>query len=665
MNNFNYDFITTNLDRPWSFKLSEDGKTAVIGFGDDNAQLTQFDIEKKEVSKSYWTEGSYTSSIEFLTNSKVIVGTSNGFVLFIDLERKEILNKNKISNNSIKNIKLANDNSILYFITNAELISLDANSLELLHRRDLTFNPWDIILIPESNFLVIGGTENKLELLDCNSLEIIDSKTCGEKHHAIGFLSFNKVHNSLFSGGESGFLNAWRISSEGLQKFGDIEFNSDISYIQSNNQYLLFSTDDGHILIDFEKKNQFQIEGSKGESRFSLQKIENKFYLFYQEKNTNLSIINLEEKDKVIYQLKDLPYGIRFIDMTSNGDLIAVNDEGIIVSNFIKKSKVEDEKQYDFNSKEKNIAVEKFIFNEIDESIALQCKDETLKVISLEDTKIFDIDLSFNDIYGLEIKDFYENNILLSTYKDVYIINSETNSLQEIITQDDNFSSIKNIKLINGNQYAIVNTHDYEKHLKVYSLKGQEISSKSLGSIYSSMFISNDKLVTTYINSTFNSPADYKPSKIINLNTNEVKEFDIGYCFEENDGTMLFDSEKYAIRIAIGSHFNHYITCYNLMEKDNNGDANVMWKNEAPWLSSFEPLGFCKIDGYFYIVNKKKGEIISLDINNGNIISSYRIQRSIEDIKMSNSGKYIAWRLKTGEFSYISYPFKSCEVSDE
>lgn len=445
MNNFNYDFVTTGLDRPWSFKTSKDGKIALIGFGDNEGQLTQFDIEKKEVVQSYWTEGSYTSSIEFLSNSKAIVGTSNGFVLFVDLERKEIFNKNKISNNPIKNIKLANDKSILYFITNTELISLDANSLKQLYKRNLTFNPWDIILIPKSDFLVIGGTENKLELLDCNSLEIIDSKTCGEKHHAIGFLSFNKVNNSLFSGGESGFLNAWRISSEGLQKFGAMVFNQDISYIESNNQYLLFSTSDGHILIDFEKKNHFKIEGSKGESRFSLQEIENNFYLLYQEKNTNLSIINLEEKDKVIFQLKDLSYGIEFIDLTPRGDVIAITSEGIIISDFITKKKQITTK-YDFNSKEKNIAVKSFLFNEIDESIALQCKDETLKVISLDDSSISDIDFSLNDVYGLEMKDFYGDTILLSTYKDIYIINKTTKSLNEIINQNENFTSIKQIK---------------------------------------------------------------------------------------------------------------------------------------------------------------------------------------------------------------------------
>jgi len=665
MNTFNYNFIKTNLESPWSFKVSEDGKTALIGFGDDKGQLIQFDIQHQKVIQSYWTEGSYTSNIIFVSNNKAIVGTNNGFIFMVELNNKTIKYRNKISDTSIRNIKLSNDKSIIYFMTNKEIISLDANSLELLHTRNLTFNPWDIILIPESDFLVICGTENKLELLDSNNLELIDSKTCGKKNHAIGFLSFNKVNNSLFSGGESGFLNAWKISSEKLHKLGNMEFNQDIIYLQSNNQYLLFSTLDGHILIDFNKNNQFKIKGSKGESYFSLQKIENEFYLFYQEKNNNLSVINLENSEKIIFQLKALPYGISFIDMTSNGDLIAINNEGIIVSNFIKKDKIENEVKYNFNSKKQNIYVEKFIFNEIEESIVLQCKDETIKVISLENSHISDIDFSFNDIYGLEIKDFYGNNILLSTYKDVCIINSETNSIQEIINQDDNSSSIKNIKLINGNQYAIVNAHDYDKYLNVYDFKGKEIGSKNLGSTFSSIFISDGKLITTYINSTFNSPSDYRSSKIININTDEVKEFDIGYCFDENDGTMLFDNQKYAIRIAIGSDFNYFITSYDLMKKDDNGDAKVMWKNEAPWLSEFEPLGFCKIDGYIYIANRVEGEIISLDISNGNMISSYQIQKNIEDIKISNSGKYIAWRLITGEFSYISYPFQSCEVPNE
>lgn len=101
------------------------------------------------------------------------------------------------------------------------------------------------------------------------------------------------------------------------------------------------------------------------------------------------------------------------------------------------------------------------------------------------------------------------------------------------------------------------------------------------------------------------------------------------------------------------------------MEKDDNGDSKAIWQHEAPWLSSFKPLGYSELDKYFYIVNEVNGEIISLDITNGDMITSYKIQKNIAAIKMSNSGKYIAWRLKTGEFSYISYPFKSCEVPNE
>lgn len=51
MSNFNYDFIGINLRHLWSFKVSEDEKTALMGFGDNEGQLLQFDIEKNEFLK--------------------------------------------------------------------------------------------------------------------------------------------------------------------------------------------------------------------------------------------------------------------------------------------------------------------------------------------------------------------------------------------------------------------------------------------------------------------------------------------------------------------------------------------------------------------------------------------------------------------------------------
>jgi len=665
MNNFNYDFITTNLDRPWSFKLSEDGKTALIGFGDDEGQLTQFDIEKKEVAQSYWTEGSYTLSIEFLSNSKAIIGTNNGFVMLIDLERKVVLNKNKISNNSIKNLKLSEDKSAMFSITSSEVLAFDTNTLEVSYRRKLDFNPWWMILVPNKNLIVIGGSTNKIELLNSKNFQFIDSVVCGKVHRDVSSLVYDDKNSLLVSGTESGTLDMWEISGKHLTRVKQLKIGDNIYWLQNTDEYIAFATSHSDIVLYwFEEQKLLTLPNALGEARFSLKTIENETFLLYQQKNQNLSLNNLTKRKIDFFHLADLPYQVKFIDFTQNGDIIGVASEGIVISNFLHQEE-NSNTQYDFNSKEKNIVVDNFIFNEINESILLQCKDETLKVISLDDTEMSDVDFSFNDIYGLEIKDFYGDNILLSTYKDVYIINKTTKSLKEIVNEDEDFISVKQIKLINENQYARVNESDYVYYVKVYDFNGQEISSENLGSIYSSMFIPNNKLVTTYINSTLNSPSDYKPSKIINLDTKEVKEFDIGYCFEENDGTMLFNNEKYAIRIAIGSQMNQYITCYNLMEKDENGDAKAIWENEAPWLSSFKPLGYCELDKYFYIVNKVNGEIISLDISNGNMITSYQIQKNIDDIKMSNSGNYIAWRLKTGKFSYISYPFKSCEVSDE
>ncbi len=135
MSNFNYDFIGINLGHLWSFKVSEDEKTALMGFGDDEGQLLQFDIEKKRVSKTYWTEGKYTLSIEFLSNSKAIIGTNNGFIVLIDLKQKKILSKNKILDKSIKGLKLSSDETIMFAITSNEVLAFEINSLTILFQK--------------------------------------------------------------------------------------------------------------------------------------------------------------------------------------------------------------------------------------------------------------------------------------------------------------------------------------------------------------------------------------------------------------------------------------------------------------------------------------------------------------------------------------------------
>lgn len=664
MSNFNYDFITTNLDRPWSFKISEDAKRALIGFGDDEGQLTQFDMEKKEVSKSYWTEGSYTSSIEFLSNSKAIIGTSNGFVLFIDLERKEVLNKNKISDYSIKDLKLSNDTKIMYAITSNKILAFSTSSLKLIFSKDVEFNPWHIVLIPNTNMMAIEGNRVSLAVYKYTQNEFfkVDSVKYGTDNEDMISLSFNEKNSWLIATSEVGYLYIWTISSNGLKKQHEINFKGDeLSWLQSDDDYIVFSTlSNGVSFITMAEGKLINIPKSKNGEIIKFNKIHNKYYLLYLIQG-GIAIADIKSNDLEIYSLDDLPYGIRFIDFTQNGDIIGVTSEGIVISNFLQQKEGNDTK-YNFNSKEKNIAVEKFIFNELDESIVLQCKDGTIKVISLVDTQISDIDFSFKDTYAVEIKGFYGENILLSNYQDIYILHSQIHTVKEIINQDEQFTSIKHIKLIDKNYYAIVNNSDYMAtpivwdYLKVYDFKGNEMSSQKLEDIYASMFVSNSKLVTTSM---------HHPSEIIDLETNEIMKFDIGYNFDGDGGTILFDNEKYAIRIAIGSHFNHYMSSYNLMVKEKNGEAKKIWEIEDPRLGSFSPLGYCKLDDYFYIVDRTSGEMMSIDKNSGDIINMYKLQNSIEDVEMSNSGKYIAWRLKTGEFSYISYPFKSCEVSDE
>ncbi len=233
----------------------------------------------------------------------------------------------------------------------------------------------------------------------------------------------------------------------------------------------------------------------------------------------------------------------------------------------------------------------------------------------------------------------------------------KNNQIQKISNSGTEFESMKNIKLLSNKNLGVVNNRDYIDYLDIYDFGGNKIKSIKLDNIFGSMFISHSKLVTTSM---------HNPSEIIDIETNKIKKFDIGYLFGEDDDTMLFDNEKYCIRITItaSGEISYEMDCWDLSILDKNNRAKKIWQIEDPGLETFIPLGYCKLDKYFYIVDKNSGEMLSIDINNGDIINNYQLQRGIKEIKMSNSGDYIAWRLATGEFSYISYPFKSCEVSD-
>jgi len=664
MKYFKYNFIEEELDGLQSLELSEDGKTALIGFGNDEGQLIEFDVHNKKVVKKYWTEGSHTSAILFISNTKAIAGTNNGFFLVVDLINKDIVFKQQISNTFIRNIKLSNDKSTIYLITNSEIISLCGKSFNLLNKRVLSFTPWDISTIDNSDLLVIGGSKNRLELVD-PTLKIIDSQTCGDEYRAIGFLSFNKFANLLFSGGESKELISWEILEEKLKSVYHIEYDRDITYLTSLEQYVIFSTLDGHILIDLKAKMQFKIKNSMGESRFSLKNIGDKTYLFYQEKNRTLSVIDVKEPEKITFKLSDLPSGIRFIEMSSSGDLIAINSDGIFISNFIKDIKLENENQFDYNSKKQNIAISEFIVDDESEKIIFQSKDKSIKILSLIDNSITDVNVALDFYDECEIRDYYKDKLLLTTYEYIYIIDTISNNTIKLSKDNNNFLPILDIKLVDKNRFAIINNSDYiptpiiKDYLKVYDFEGNTISSKELNDAYGAIFNSHNKLITTYISSS-------ESSKIIDINTNNTKEFDIGYCFGRDSDTIVFDNERYCIRITIGERIgdDYCMDCYDLTTVDKKGRNNRIWTVEDPRLSSYMPLGYCKLNDLFYIVDKKSGNLISIDKNSGDIIKTYKLQENIKHITISNNGKYIAWTLFTGEFSCIKYPFVSCEVTD-
>lgn len=659
MQYFNYNFFSIDLDRLWSSKVSDNEDLCFIGYGRDEGKLLQFNINNKEIT-SYNTEGKYTLSISILSNTKAIVGTNNGYVIIIDVVTKERIKGKKVSGKSIKDIKLSLDEQIIYATCSNELLSIDINTLNVINKRELNFNPWDLIVIPNSKLIAISGSENKIELVDNKTLELLNSVRCGENNKDVSSLLYNKKNSLLISGNENGFLSFFNISSNGFNKEKELNIKDNIYWLQQTDSHIAFSTSKrGIILYCMKNKELLSAPDSLGESRFSLKEINNNTYLLYQKNNNNICLINVTKKNIEPFQLTDLPGNIKFINLNSNGNIIAVTSEGIALSNFIKYDP-KYQTEYYFNSREHNIAVDGFYFNQINESLVIKCKDNSIKTISLIDMKMMDVDFDCEYKDYVSIRHFYDNFILFSNSRDVYLVNIKTNSTKYIVNNDEFFTSIKIIKIISLDHYVVLNSPDYRAtpiiwdYIKKYNFEGIEVDRKKLDTIYGSMFIKNNKLVTTSIN---------KPSKIIDLKTNKEIKFDIAYNFDEN--TDVFDDERYCIRIAIGDFFNYYMSCYDLTIEDGNGNSKKIWEIEDPKLETFSTLGYCQLDGYFYIVSFHSGDMMSIDKNNGDIINIYNLQKNIDYISISYSGKYIGWTLKTGEFSCIQHPFKSCKVTDE
>ena len=84
-----------------------------------------------------------------------------------------------------------------------------------------------------------------------------------------------------------------------------------------------------------------------------------------------------------------------------------------------------------------------------------------------------------------------------------------------------------------------------------------------------------------------------------------------------------------------------------------------------PVLWSYKHVGYSELLKAFLIFNEIEGKLLAISAHNAEVIKIYQLPASISEIKISNSGEYIAWRLKTGEFSFMVFPFEDYQIGEK
>ncbi|KIM06468.1 MAG: hypothetical protein KU28_08375 [Sulfurovum sp. PC08-66] len=71
---------------------------------------------------------------------------------------------------------------------------------------------------------------------------MIDSISCGNENKDVSSLLYDKNSSLLISGTQSGTLDMWQISKNGLIKDKEFKIGDNIYWLQRTNEYVAFST---------------------------------------------------------------------------------------------------------------------------------------------------------------------------------------------------------------------------------------------------------------------------------------------------------------------------------------------------------------------------------------------------------------------------------------
>lgn len=641
-----YDFLGVKvLERVWTICGSDNGKTVLIGGSRGNkTHILQIDVETIEVVESYWLPGKYPMSSIIINDSTAIIGTNNGYIVRINLAQKiiEKINQISISGESIKCIVFSNKKELLFAAGSKHIFAVDINKIESLNTQSISFNPWDILLTPDLDILVVAGSKVSLELLSYESEFCkLDSVCYGSENRDMTSLAvFNDYIVSASEGGEVYF---WKLINEKLNTPIKIDLNQSMLYeLQSVGHYLAFSSSTkGAGFIDLEKNNITYIPNSQEEGKICLREIEGESYILFLSSNKEIGLANLTSGNLEEYIIKKLPEDARHIFLTSNGDIIAASSGGIIISNIKNINKTHSELLFS----------DSFSINQSNNNILLQDEACGIRILSLDKKET----TSLNYLqHGSDWKHYtFSGDVIIR----INCFNNIEYSHGGLIKKSKLAGNIKirGVAILSEIHFVIFvdDNQDMKSYLFYFNKECEKIDSLEIGySPHGFQFINNEQLCISYINSS--STVNYEKSKIINLKSKVIREFEVGYTFSEENSTFTLEA-------------NHCFTLrYNeLVCSDiTTGDEDTVWSVEHPLLGDYNMLGYNPLLKTVLIADMVNGHILSISAANGDIINSFQLPRGVYDMSMTGEYKYFVWKSKKGDISYSCFPFEDILLND-
>lgn len=627
------------LDHIWSAELSEDGATFVIGHGRDQAKLIQFDMQSSEILASYYLPGRYVRSTTFFNNSRLIVGTNNGHIAVIDLINRLVIQKVAIASESavIRSLVAVPESNRIYVATTKKLIVLDATSLSIVCESIIGFEAWDLLVIPNSDMLAVAGKDNKVAFLKDkgNAIDTVCVESCGSPSRDVSSLMFNTKHKLVISASESGFLDFWQLSDQGVVRERRINVDDRLYWLVSCDNYVAVSGSGGRIyLYDIHDDLLIKIYDGRSGGKPALKEVDGRLLLLCQISKNEALVADLYADD----------WEIQFLRLKHDlANEMAVSDSGdviIMLKNSLLTTRLFQGKGTPYSEYQQ--AVESILFNRKNSGFLLiQLEDSSVQVIDNQGRLIESILLPEND-HCWKIGDFYDDAIIVKSFGKVALING-MGSEKVTIIDCSSTPSIKDVKILDHEHFAVLTpslasaTPMVEACVKVYDFNGHLVSDTSLGFSSNIDFVISNKLVQSEFR---------EPSVLRDLISGESVFFDIGSIFDGNSAMFSPDD-----RLCVHLIFDQLMCA----EVYNGGKRR--WQVNDPRLASFRLLGFYSQSDGLMLFNYEIGELFLICCQSGKVLSRYFLGKDVYDLQLSLNGEWLAWICCKGKKHILACPF--------